>query len=70
MKDQRTEKAIREGNLAVLTNVVELAAQVVMKIAGNEISNTVDGKAITPAFLKEAMIAKAQSVISTQMGVR
>ena len=70
MKDYRTEEATRNTNAAVLTNAVELGAQVVMAIAGNEIANTVEGKLVTPAFLQEAIVAKTRSILAPHVGDR
>lgn len=70
MKDKRSESAICDSNVAVLSNTVEVGAQIVMEIAGNEIANTIDDQVVTPAYLKEAMTARLQSILSTNIGGR
>jgi hypothetical protein len=70
MKDQRTEAAIRDSNLAVVTNAVELASQVVQKIAGNDIANTINGKLVNSAFLQESVAAGIQANLTPTTGDR
>jgi hypothetical protein len=55
-RDQQT----LDYNLMVLTNVCELAACVVNKIAGNNAANTLQGKAVTPIQLRQAVAARMQ----------
>lgn len=70
MKDKKTESAVRDSNLAVVANAVELGAQVVMDIAGNDIANTVEGKPVQPAYLQEAIAARLQAALNNRTGVR
>ena len=70
MKDQRTEAAIRDSNLAVVTNAVELTSQVISKIAGNDIANTIDGKLVTSAILQESVAAGNKANITPTTGDR
>lgn len=70
MNDARTQQAVRDSNLAVLANMAELAAQVTLNIAGNEVANTHEGALVTPGFFKEAFVAKFQSCFAAQTGDR
>lgn len=64
-RDQQT----LDYNLMVLTNVCELAACVVQKIAGNNAANTLEGKAITPVQLRQAIAARTQAALLPFMKV-
>lgn len=70
MNNQKTEAAVRDSNLAVLSNALDLGACVVMSIAGNDIANTVDGKPVQPQYLQQAIAARMQAALSTKTGVR
>lgn len=70
MKDQQTEAALRDSNLAVLANAVQLCADVVLDIAGNDIANTIDGKLVTSDFLQEACATNINSAITPSTGDR
>jgi len=50
-----------EDNLMVLSNVNELASAVVQKISGNDVANTLDGEALTPIQLRQAVAARMKS---------
>ena len=50
-------------NTTVLANAVELSSQVIMKVAGNEVANSVGGETITPPALGNAVLAKMQSCL-------
>jgi hypothetical protein len=52
-----------ENNLMVLSNVTELAASVVTRIAGNNAANTLEGKPVSPAQLRQAVAARVQSAL-------
>lgn len=62
------EKEKELANATVLANATELSAQVVMKVAGSAIANTVGGVLMTPASLREAIVAKIQTAL-TKRGV-
>ena len=49
------------GNTITLANALELGTSVLMRVAGDAIANTVDGKLQTPANLDRALAAKIQS---------
>lgn len=68
MNQKRTLDAARDANLAVSTNAVELAAQVVLNIAGNDIANTINGELVGTTFLKEAVAAKMNASLAPQIG--
>lgn len=51
-------------SLATLANATEIASSVIEKIAGNEISNHVDGKPVRHADLTDTIAAKFQSHLS------
>lgn len=50
-------------NSTVLANGVELSAQVIMKVAGNEVANTVGGELMVPEALNSAIAAKMKSTL-------
>lgn len=66
MKDQRTEATVRDANLAVAVNAIELVSQVVLNVAGNDIANTIEGKLITPSALGEAVAARLQANLAAK----
>lgn len=70
MKDQRTEAAIRDSNLAVTTNAIEMTVEVVKLIAGNDIANTINGQLVTSAFLQETVAAGIQANLTPTTGDR
>lgn len=53
--------------LATLANAVELASGVIEKIAGNDISNHINGKPIRPGDLADAVAANLQRELSKHM---
>lgn len=68
MKNQTTEAAATDQNLAVLANAVELGAQAVLNVAGNAIANTVDGKPVSASYLQEAIAARMQAALAPSTG--
>lgn len=50
-------------NAVVLSNAVELSAQVIMKVAGHEVANTVGGELMAADALNGAIAAKLQSTL-------
>lgn len=70
MKNQSTEAAATDHNVAVLANALELGSQAVMNVAGNAIANTIEGKPVTSTFLQEAIAARIQSITATSTGAR
>lgn len=57
------KQLLLENNAMVLSNVNELAAAVIMKVAGNNIANTIDGKPIAGPELRAAIAARQKSFI-------
>lgn len=68
MATENTQVAIRDSNLAVLTNLLELGGQVIAGIAGNDIANSIQGTPITSAYLHEAMAARVQANVTANSG--
>lgn len=54
---------VMEKNVKVLSHSTELASKVIEKIAGNEISNTVNGETMSGKEIQRAVAAKLQSAI-------
>lgn len=59
------QKGLLRSNVPVLANALELGAGAIMNVAGNAITNTVDGQELTPAFLHSALAARVQSLLTT-----
>jgi hypothetical protein len=70
MKDKKAEQSALEANLPVIVNAVELVSQVVAQVAGNAISNMIDGKIVTPTVLQGTVAARLQSILNSQTGAR
>lgn len=68
MATENTQVAVRDSNHAVLTNLLELAGQVITGIAGNDIANSIQGTPITSAYLHEAMAARVQANVTANCG--
>jgi hypothetical protein len=60
---QMTRSEVASDNLAVLTNAAELSAEIIKRIAGNAIANTVDGKPISDVYLKDAIASRMHSKV-------
>ena len=69
MSQENSKVAMRDTNLAVLSNLLELGGQIVIGIAGNDIANCIQGKPITSAYLHEAMAARVQANLAATTGV-
>lgn len=59
---------VTEQNVTVLANAVELSAVLIMAVAGESVSNTVNGKAIPPATMKSAIAATIQRRLTKDQG--
>lgn len=59
---------VRNQNLAVLANLTDLAAGIVMEVSGNEISNSLNGQLVSGAHLRELVIAKVRATMARQPG--
>ena len=49
------KQSLIRANTPIIANALELGAAAIMGIAGNGISNHVEGREITPAFLQSAL---------------
>jgi hypothetical protein len=58
-----------EQNLTVLANAVELSATLIMAVAGEAVSNTINGERIPPATMKSAITATIQRKLAKDQGV-
>lgn len=63
MSNSIQQKALQRSNVPLLANAIELGAQGILAVAGNAITNTVDGKPLTEAFLHSAISGRMQSLI-------
>lgn len=52
------------GNIISLANALELGTAVLMRVAGDAIANTVNGKLQAPANLDQALAAKIQTTFA------
>lgn len=60
---------ITEANLNTLANANELAMNIIMNVAGEEVSNSINGEQVRPADLRDAISAKMQNVLTKKTGV-
>jgi hypothetical protein len=60
-------KRHEKQNILVTANAVEIAAGVIEKIAGNEISNHLNGELVRPSDLADAVTARLQTHFSRYM---
>lgn len=63
MSQEIVQQELLRSNVPLLANAVELGAEAIIQVAGNAITNTVDGQPITPAFLHSSLAARVQSLI-------
>ena len=56
--------------MMTLANAVELSASIITNIAGEEISNHVNGKPIRLVDLTDAAAAKLQAILSKRVSVQ
>lgn len=59
---------VTEQNLLVLSNAVELSTCLILAIAGEAVSNTVNGKKLPPATMKSAIAATIQRRLTKDQG--
>jgi hypothetical protein len=59
---------VAKQNLAVMTNAVELAAAIIANIAGNAISNQVEGQPVDDSYLKTAVASKLNAALIPYLG--
>ena len=60
MASEMTSQVINE-NTAVLACAVELGCQSLLSVAGNEISNFVEGEEVSLAFVQNAFLARLKA---------
>lgn len=63
MSNEILQQGLQRSNVPLLANAIELGAQGILDVAGNAITNTVDGQPLTPAFLHSALAARVQSLL-------
>lgn len=63
MSNEILQKGLQRSNVPLLANAIEMGAEAILEVAGNAITNTVDGQPLTPAFLHSALAARVQSLI-------
>lgn len=54
---------LRDTNTITLAHATELAAKVILSVAGNEIATTINGQVQSDREIKEAVVAKLQAAI-------
>ena len=64
----KVEDEIRETNLSTLSHANELATKVVMKVAGEAVATTVNGRRMVRNDISQAVSAKMQSCLITGEG--
>lgn len=64
MSNEVVQQTLLRSNVPLLANAVELGSRAIINVAGNAITNTVDGKPLTPAFLHASLAARVQSLIT------
>lgn len=67
MSNEVLQKALLRANVPLLANAIELGAEGIIQVAGNAITSTVDGQALTPAFLHSALAARVQSLLTANV---
>lgn len=60
MANEMTQQ-VQNENTAVLACAVELGCQTLLDVAGNEISNFVDGEEVSLAFVQNAFLARLKA---------
>lgn len=68
MPHPRTEQRLMETNLPVLSNAVELVSDIVHSVAGNDVSNTLNGEPLTRTALSGVVAARFQGLLAPSMG--
>lgn len=59
------QQACLRANVPALANGIEMGAEAILSVAGNAITDEVDGKPLTPAFLHSALAARVQTLLTT-----
>ncbi len=68
MKNQQIESQVLDQNLPVLANAVALVAGSINQIAGNDMSNALDGERVTPDAMEQLVAAKLQAKLAPMVG--
>lgn len=66
MSDVKTQ--VLNENLAVLSNAVELGSRAILEIAGNEVSNVINGEEITLSQVQNALTARLKAALAPVTG--
>ncbi len=66
MSDVKTQ--VLNENLAVLSNAVELGSRAILEIAGNEVSNAINGEEITLSQVQNALTARLKAALAPVTG--
>lgn len=61
MKTLATVAEVRDNNLIALSNGIQAAADAVLEVSGNEISNSVGGQPVSIPYLQQAIAARLQA---------
>lgn len=64
MSENQKDKQALVQTTVTLANLVELASSVFVEVAGNEISNRVDGELLDGELLRQTIAAKVQANLS------
>lgn len=59
------ESVIEQATVPTLANAIHLGTEAIMRVAGNEIANTIRGKALTVSSLHSALATRIRSRAST-----
>jgi hypothetical protein len=60
---------LTDSNITTLSNAIELAGEVISKVVGEEVANTLHGERVSNAQIKDAVAARMQSVLVNKSGV-
>jgi hypothetical protein len=60
---------ITKANLTTLAHANEMATQVILKVAGEEVANTLHGEFVNADQIRDAVAAKMQSALVRKSGV-
>lgn len=59
---------ISNQNLAITANLVDLAASIVSEVAGNDISNALNGQQVSGTHMRELCAARAKLALTKLAG--
>lgn len=55
------ESAIEQSTVPTLANAIHMGAEAILRVAGNEVANTIRGKALTVSALHSALATRIRS---------